>query len=112
MVRGEIWWANLPAPSGSAPGYKRPVLIIQSDAFNKSKINTVICVVITSNITLAQAPGNVLLNKNDSNLPKESVVNTSQIVTLDKSFLTKCEGTINKNLFKKVENGINLVLNL
>ncbi len=112
MIRGEIWWANLRPPSGSEPGFRRPLLIIQSDAFNKSKINTVICAVITSNIKLANAPGNVLLKKNDSNLPKESVVNISQIITVDKSFLTKCAGTINKKLFEKVENGIRLAIDL
>ncbi|MFH1288715.1 MAG: type II toxin-antitoxin system PemK/MazF family toxin [bacterium] len=112
MVRGEIWWANLPAPSGSEPGFRRPVLIIQSDTFNKSKINTIICVVITSNLKLANAPGNVFLSKSDSNLTKESVINVSQVIALDKSFLTECVGTINKMLVKKVENGLKLVLNL
>lgn len=112
MFRREIWWANLPDPSGSEPGYRRPVLIIQSDAFNKSKINTVVCVVITSNIKLINAPGNVLLKKSDSNLSKESIINVSQIITIDKSFLTKCHGTISKRLFNKVENGIKLVLDL
>lgn len=112
MVRGEIWWANLPSPSSSEPGFRCPVLIIQSDSFNRSKINTVICTVITSNLGLAKAPGYVLLEKNDANLPKSSVVNVSQIVTLDKSFLTECAGTLNKRLFKKVENGMRLVLDL
>ena len=110
MIRGEIWWANIPVPSRS--GYRRPVLIIQSDAFTKSRINTVICAVITSNLKLANAPGNVLLEKSDSNLPKASVINVSQIITLDKSFLTECVGTINKRLFKKVENGLKLALDL
>jgi mRNA interferase MazF len=112
MVRGEIWWATLPAPRASEPGYKHPVLVLQSDAFNRSKINTVICAIITSNIALANAPGNVILSKQDSKLPKESVINVSQIVTLDKSYLTKCVGAISKNLIYKVENGIKLVLDL
>ena len=112
MVRGEIWWAALPNPRASEPGYKRPVLILQSDAFNRSNINTVICVIITSNIALARAPGNVMLSKKDSNLPKKSVINVSQIVTLDKSYLTECVGSISKNIMNKVENGIKLVLGI
>jgi mRNA interferase MazF len=112
VVRGEIWWATLPTPRASEPGYKRPVLILQSDAFNNSNINTVICVIITSNIALARAPGNVMLSKKDSNLPKRSVINVSQIVTLDKSYLTECVGTISKNILNKVENGIKLILDI
>jgi mRNA interferase MazF len=112
VVKGEIWWATLPTPRASEPGYKRPVLILQSDAFNRSNINTVICAVITSNIRLARAPGNVILSKKNSNLPKKSVVNVSQIVTLDKSYLTECVGAISKNLMGKVENGIKLVLEI
>lgn len=112
MTRGEIWWANLPRPTGSEPGLRRPVLVIQSDAFNKSKINTVVCVVLTSNLKLSKAPGNVLLEKNDSNLPKASVVNISQIITVDKSSLSECVGTIRKQLFNKVNNGIKLVLDI
>ena len=112
MKRGEIWWANLADPTGSGPGYRRPLLIVQSDSFNKSKINTVICAVITSNLKLADAPGNVLLNKGDSNLNKGSVINISQLITIDKSYLTECIGTINKQLLSKVEHGIKLVLDL
>jgi len=112
VVRSEIWWAALPIPRASEPGYKRPVLILQSDAFNKSNINTVICAIITSNIALADAPGNVMLSKKDSKLPKRSVINVSQIVTLDKSYLTECVNTISKNIMHKVENGIKLVLDI
>ncbi len=112
MVRGEIWWANLPTPSRSEPGYRRPVLVIQSDAFNRSKINTVICAVITSNLNVAKAPGNVLLEKKNTNLPKTCVVNISQVVTLDKTNLTECVGTLNKRFLKSVENGLKLVLEI
>lgn len=112
MVRGEIWWASLPNPRASEPGYKRPVLILQSDAFNRSNINTVVCVIITSNIALARAPGNILLSKKDSNLPKKTVINVSQIVTLDKSYLTECVGAISKNIMNEVEKGIRLVLDI
>ena len=110
IKRSELWWANLPEPSGSEPGYKRPVLIIQSDEFNKSKISTVIAVIITSNMKLAQAPGNVLLPEKQTKLKKNSIANVSQIVTLDKSFLTKKIGKLNDNLFQQVEIGLKLVL--
>lgn len=112
MVKGEIWWADLPRPSSSGPGFRRPILIIQSDAFNRSKINTIICTVITSNMKLANAPGNVLLPKGVSNLPKESVINVSQIITIDKSFLTECVGAVSKGCLRKVEDGIKLILDL
>ena len=112
MIKGEIWWANLPATSGSEPGFRRPVLIIQSDAFNRSKINTTICAVISSNLKLANAPGNVLLPKGQSNLPKESVINVSQVITIDKSYLGECAGGIGKKYFKKVEDGIRLIFDL
>ena len=112
MVRGEIWWAELPEPSGSEPGFRRPVLVLQSDAFNRSRIKTVICSVITSNLDLAEAPGNVLLRESDSNLPRSSVVNVSQVITLDKLFLSECVGTISRRLMKQVDEGVRLVLDL
>jgi mRNA interferase MazF len=89
IKRGEIWWASLLEPKDSEPGYRRPVIIVQSNDFNKSKISTILAVVITSNISLAQAPGNVFLPKKISGLPKDSVVNISQVITVDKSFLTE-----------------------
>lgn len=85
MYRGEIWWANLSDPVGSEPGYRRPVLLIQDDTFTQSRISTVIVVIITSNIQLAEAPGNVLLPRGVSSLSRDSVVNVSQILTIDKS---------------------------
>src|SRR5687768_15201834 len=87
MQRGSVWWADLPAPLGAAPGYRRPVLLIQADAFTDSRLTTVVAVVITSNLRLAAAPGSVHLSANESGLPKDSVVNVSQIVTLDKQTL-------------------------
>ena len=108
--RGEILWASLPAPSGSEPGYRRPVIILQSDDFNKSRISTVIGVVLTSNIKLAQAPGNVLLSKKQTGLSKESVANISQIITVDKDYFTEKIGTLKDNLLKQVEEGIRLIL--
>ena len=112
MLRGELWWATLPAPSASEPGHRRPLLIIQSDDFNRSRINTVIAVVITSNLTLSEAPGNVLLSKKDSNLPKKSVANVSQLITVDKSFLTEKIGKLSPHKLQEVESGIRLALSL
>jgi len=93
MQRGDIWWATLPSPTASKPGYRRPLLIVQSDDFTRSRISTIIAVVVTSNLRLADAPGNVLLPKKSSGLPKRSVANVSQLITVDKSFLTEKVGT-------------------
>ena len=112
MQRGEIWWATLPEPMGSEPGYCRPVLIVQSNAFNRSRIATVIAVVITSNIRLAQAPGNVLLPAKATRLPRESVANVSQVITVDKRFLTECVGELPLDMLEDVESGLRLVLEL
>jgi mRNA interferase MazF len=112
MLRGEVWWAALPSATASEPGYRRPLLIIQSDDFNRSRINTVIAVVITSNLLLAEAPGNVLLSKKDTNLPKKSVANVSQLITVDKSFLTEKVGNVSSHKLREVEAGIRLVLSL
>ncbi len=112
MRRGEIWWASLPAPSGSGPGKRRPVVIIQSDTFNESRIQTVIVAIITSNLRLAAAPGNVQLSRRQSALPKDSVINVSQIVTLDKHYLTEKIGLLSSTKRAELEDGLRLVLNL
>jgi mRNA interferase MazF len=112
IQRGEIWWASLPESARSEPGYRRPVLVIQSDDFNRSRIATVIALVITSNARLAQAPGNVFLPQKLTKLPKDSVANVSQIVTIDKSFLTERISTLPANLVEQVEKGLHLVLHL
>lgn len=112
IERGEIWWADLPEPLGSGPGFRRPVLIVQADDFNRSRIATVIAVVITSNTRLAQAPGNVLLAKDATKLPKVSVANISQVVTLDKSFLTEKVSTLTPHLMAQIDQGLRLVLRL
>jgi len=112
MQRGEIWWASLPPPRGSEPGYRRPVLILQQDDFNRSRIATVIAVVLTSNLHLQAAPGNVLLRQRDSGLPKDSVANVSQLITLDKSVLTERVSSLPAARLKQIENGIRLVLGL
>lgn len=112
ITRGEIWWTTLSAPAGSAPGYRRPVLVVQSNDFNRSRIATIIAVVITSNIRLAQAPGNVFLPRKISSLPKESVVNVSQLLTLDKQFLTERVGILPQSYLQQVDAGLRLVLSL
>jgi mRNA interferase MazF len=110
IQRGDIWWASLPVPVGSGPGYRRPVLVVQSDEFNQSRIATVIALSITSNVRLAQAPGNVLLSRKATGLSKDSVVNVSQIVTVDKDLLTERIGTLPAKLLKQVEDGLRMVL--
>jgi mRNA interferase MazF len=110
--RGEIWWATLPEPKASEPGYRRPVLIVQSDVFNRSAIQTVIVAVITSNLRLAAAPGNVMLRRRESRLAKDSVINVSQLVTLSKDFLVDRVGRIPPARIQEVEGGLRLVLSL
>jgi mRNA interferase MazF len=110
--RGEIWWASLGDPQGSAPGYRRPVLVVQSNEFNDSAIRTSICAAITSNIRLADAPGNVRVTRRASGLPQESVVNVSQLITLDKQTLTEKVGRLPAETLRDVEAGIRLVLAL
>ena len=112
MKRGEVWWAELPEPTASEPGFRRPVLILQSDQFNRSRINTVVTAAITSNMKLAAAPGNVALSKRSANLGRQSVVNVSQIVTLDRSFLHERVGRLQGPLLREVEEGVRLVLAL
>ncbi|ARV61174.1 mRNA interferase MazF2 [Nostocales cyanobacterium HT-58-2] len=112
MQRGEIWWANLPTPVASEPGYRRPVLVIQSDDFNRSRIRTVIVAVLTTNLRLADAPGNVLITTDETGLSQDSVVNVSQVITLDKSFLTERVSQISDRVMLLVEDGLRLVLAL
>jgi mRNA interferase MazF len=112
MERGEIWWASLNSPRGSEPGFRRPVLIVQSDAFNRSRIRTVIAVVVTSNLHLANAPGNVRLSTKQSQLAKPSVVNVSQVVTLDRSFFADRVGRLDERTMRSVDAGLRLVLSL
>lgn len=112
IKRGDLWWAELPEPVGSEPGHRRPLLIIQSNDFNKSKINTTIAAVVTSNPRLSAAPGNVLLSAKKSKLQKDSVINVSQIITIDKSFLTEIIHTLSTKTMSQVDKGIELVLKL
>ena len=110
--RGEIWWADLPEPTKSEPGYKRPLVIIQSNSFNRSKINTVICVVLTSNLKLEEAPGNFILSSKSTGLIKDSVLNISQIITIDKSFLIEKIGELTIKQLNKLEESLKLVLSI
>ena len=112
MTRGEIWIASLPAPRGSGPGYRRPVLIVSDDRFNASTIATVIVAVVTSNTDLANAPGNVLLRKREAGLPKASVVNVSQLYTLDRILLAELLGTLAAVRIDQVDAGLRLALGL
>jgi mRNA interferase MazF len=112
VKRGELWWADLPDPIGSGPGYRRPVLIVQANSFNDSRIATVIVATITSNLALAAAPGNVRISKSDSGLPQPSVINVSQIITLDRSVLTHKVKTLPNAVIDKINNGLKLVLSL
>lgn len=110
--RGEIWWASLPAPQGSGPGYRRPVVVVQSDQFNESRISTVVIAIITSNLRLAAAPGNMLLDSYESGLPRDSVLNLSQVLTVDKSFLTERVGALSARNIAVMDAGLKLVIGL
>ena len=112
MQRGELWWAALPAPTGSGPGYRRPVLIVQSNDFNRSRIQTVLAVIITSNLRLAKAPGNVLIRASRSGLPKDSVANVSQLITVDKQLLRRRVKKLSDEILQQVDDGLRLVLSL
>jgi len=112
MKRGEVWWATLPDPIGSSPGYRRPVLVIQADPFNISAIQTIIVLAITTNLLLSNAPGNVIISKKQSGLSQDSVINISQIITIDKRFLTNQVSILPLKKLQRVEEGLKLVLSL
>jgi mRNA interferase MazF len=112
IERGEVWWADLGDPDDSEAGYRRPVIIVQSDAFNRSRLRTVIAVVLTTNVRLVEAPGNVLIPAKASGLPKDSVGNVSQIITLDRDFLLERAGRLRGQAMKDLDNGLRLVLGL
>jgi mRNA interferase MazF len=110
--RGEIWWARLPEPFGSEPGFHRPVVIIQSDRFNRSQIDTIIAAAITRNLRLRNAPGNVYLPRRTGGLDHDSVVNVSQLVTLDRRRLSNLMGHLPPAKVGQLEDGLRLVLAL
>ena len=110
MRRGEIWWASFPVPAASAPGYRRPVLVVQSNAFNESKIHTVIVLALTTNMHLASAPGNVRITRRQSGLQKDSVVNVSQIMTVNRSMLTEKAGELTELKLEEIAKGLRRIL--
>jgi mRNA interferase MazF len=112
IQRGEIWWADLPEPRGSEPGYRRPVLVVQADSFNSSRIQTTIVAAITTHVELADAPGNVLLPAGSTGLRRDSAVNVSQLLTLDRRFLTEFAGTLTPGLQRAVDTGLRTILQL
>jgi mRNA interferase MazF len=112
MKRGEVWWASLPPPTGSGPGLRRPVLIVQANPFNDSRLATAIVAVITSNLVRAEAPGNVRVARADSGLPRPSVVNVSQLFTIDRAVLTKKVRALPSSIMQSVDDGLKLVLAL
>lgn len=112
IERGEVWWASLPEPSGSEPGYRRPVLIVQADSFNRSRLQTAVAVILTSNLRLVEAPGNVLVPAQSSGLPRDSVANVSQVVTVDREYLTERAGRLRGRTMTAVEDGLRLALDL
>jgi mRNA interferase MazF len=110
IAQGHVYWANLPEPTGSGPGFRRPVLVVQGDALNRSRIRTVVCVPLTSNLGWAEAPGNVMLSAKATGLPKDSVANSSQLITLDRALLTEEAGKLSKRQLDLILSGIDIVL--
>ncbi len=107
--QGDVFWVDLDDPSGSAPGYRHPHVVIQNNLFNRSRINTVVVCALSSNLKRAQAPGNVLLSPREANLPKQSVVNVSQIFTVDKTQLSEKIGTLSSRRVREILNGLHLL---
>jgi mRNA interferase MazF len=112
LTRGDIWWADLPEPEGSGPGYRRPVLVVQSDAFNRSRLGTVTVVALTANLRLVDAPGNVLVASRLSGLPRDSVANVSQVLTIDRRLLTERVRRLPPSILAQVNDGLRLALAL
>lgn len=110
ISQGEVWWADLPAPSGSGPGYRRPVVVVQGDPFNRSAIGTIVSIPLTSTLRWADAPGNVRLTARATGLPRDSVANVSQIVTVDRSILTERVGKLARSKVDLILSGIDIVL--
>ena len=110
ISQGDVCWADLGLRTGSAPGFRRPVVVVQGNSLNRSRIATVVCIPLTSNLKWADAPGNVLLSSRATGLPKDSVANVSQIVSLDKSLLTEQAGRLSQSKLSLVLSGIDVVL--
>lgn len=112
VERGQIWWADLGEPRGSSPGYERPIVIIQSDFYSQTRINTLIVAIITTNLRLAKMPGNVLLTPRASGLKEESVVNVTQLFTIDRNDLSEYVGTLSERKMEQIDKGLRLILSL
>jgi len=110
ISQGEVWWADLPSPAGSGPGFRRPVVVVQGDALNQSRIGTAICVPLTSNLKWSDAPGNVLLASKTTGLAKDSVANVSRILTIDRKLLTECAGKVSRAKVQLILAGLDVVL--
>jgi mRNA interferase MazF len=110
ISQGHVYWADLPDPTGSGPGFRRPVIVVQGDALNRSRIRTVVCVPLTSNLAWADAPGNVLLPAKATGLPRDSVANASQIITLDRDLITEEVGKVAKRQLELILTGIDIIL--
>lgn len=108
--QGDVYWVEMEEPEGSEPGYRHPHVIVQNNLFNCSRIGTVVVCPLTSNLKRAQAPGNILLEKGESNLPKQSVVNVSQLFTVDKKHLEEYIGTLSSKRVREILDGIALVI--
>ena len=109
-LQGEVWWADLDEPAGSGPGVRRPVVIVQGNHLNRSRLATVVCVPLTNNLAWARAPGNVMLSAKVSGLPEDSVANVSQIVAVGKRFLTERTAKLGEKDFAQVITGIDIIL--
>jgi mRNA interferase MazF len=110
IAQGDVCWADLADPVGSGPGFRRPVVVVQGDALNRSRIATVVCVPLTSNLRWVDAPGNVLLTARTTGLPKDSVANVSQIVSLDRSILVERVGHLSRRNVDRLMAGIDMLL--
>lgn len=110
IAQGDVFWLDTGAPRGSGPGFRRPYVVVQNDVFNASRIQTTVLCAVTSNLARAKAPGNLLLRKGEANLPRPSVVNVSQIVTVDKSVLVERIGTLSRQRVLEIVAGLRLVL--
>lgn len=110
ISQGDIWWADLGTPSGSAPGFRRPIVVVQGDPFNRSRVATVVCVPLTSNLRWAEAPGNVVLPARATRLSKDSVANVSQLVTLDRNVLEEHVVKLSRRRLEAILTGVDVVL--
>ncbi|MBC8424540.1 type II toxin-antitoxin system PemK/MazF family toxin [bacterium] len=112
MKRGEIWWADLPTPSGSEPGFRRPAVVVSADAYNLSRLGTVVLVVLTTNLSRENAPGNIRINRRESGLPRPSVANVTQLMTVDKRRLTEKVKRLSSTTMSRIDQGLRQSLSL